>query len=88
MRRCCAKERPFPDLNRGVTDLQSVPTNAETPANQGISEDAGSDVVRGVALDSVPDDLRRVVEAWPDLPDAIRRAVLALVATAAAPDNT
>jgi hypothetical protein len=44
--------------------------------------------VRGVALDSVPDDLRRVVEAWPDLPDAIRRAVLALVGSAAAPDNT
>ncbi len=25
-------------------------------------------------------DLRRVVEAWPELPDAIRRAVLALIA--------
>jgi hypothetical protein len=33
-------------------------------------------------------NLAHVVAAWPDLPDAIRRAVLALVATAAAPDNT
>jgi hypothetical protein len=27
-------------------------------------------------------DLQRVVEAWPDLPEAIRRAVLALVGSA------
>jgi hypothetical protein len=33
-------------------------------------------------------DPARVVAAWPDLPDAIRRAVLALVVTAAAPVNT
>jgi hypothetical protein len=33
-------------------------------------------------------NLAHVVAAWPDLPEAIRRAVLALVATAAAPDNT
>jgi hypothetical protein len=38
--------------------------------------------VRRFALDSVPDDLRRVLEAWPDLPEAIRRAVLALVGSA------
>jgi hypothetical protein len=27
-------------------------------------------------------DLARVVEAWPDLPEAIRRAVLALISSA------
>jgi len=42
----------------------------------------------GVAQTPADPNLARVVEAWPDLPDAIRRAVLALVATAAAPDNT
>jgi hypothetical protein len=28
-------------------------------------------------------DLRRIVEAWPDLPEAIRRAVLALIGSTA-----
>jgi hypothetical protein len=30
-------------------------------------------------------DLARVVEAWPDLPEALRRAVLALIGSFEAP---
>jgi hypothetical protein len=36
-------------------------------------------VAPGVAQLSSDPDLARVVEVWPELPDAIRRAVLALV---------
>jgi hypothetical protein len=76
------RQRPFPDLNRGVTDLQSVPTNAETLPKQDISEDAAAVVALRVAQLSADPNLARVVAAWPDLPDAIRRAVLALVGSA------
>ena len=33
-------------------------------------------------------DLQRVVAAWPDLPDPIRRAVMALVGTATSSTTT
>ena len=36
----------------------------------------------GIVTEPADVDLRRVVEAWPDLPEAIRRAVLALVQSA------
>jgi hypothetical protein len=55
----------------------------ENTANQGISEAPPADVAPGVAPNSPPDpNLARVVEAWPDLPDAIRGAVLALIDSA------
>jgi len=42
----------------------------------------------GVAQTPADPNLARVVEAWPALSEAIRRAVLALVGSAAAPGNT
>jgi hypothetical protein len=51
----------------------------EDAANQGISEAANAGVAPGVALNPPDPDLARVVSAWPDLPEAIRRAVLALI---------
>jgi hypothetical protein len=53
-----------------------------------VDGESTDDVALGVGQNVSDPDLARVVAAWPDLPDAIRRAVLALVATAAAPDNT
>jgi hypothetical protein len=49
------------------TDISSADDAACRPACRAEPEDA---------------DLRRVVAAWPDLPDAIRRAVLALIGSA------
>ena len=46
------------------------------------SGDAVSDVALGVAQNVSDPDLARVVDAWPALPDAIRRAVLALIGSA------
>jgi hypothetical protein len=55
---------------------------SENTTNQGVSAPASADVALRVAQNAVDPDLARVVEAWPDLPEAIRRAVLALVGSA------
>jgi hypothetical protein len=39
-------------------------------------------VAPGVAPNLVDPDLAQIVEAWPDLPETIRRAMLALVGSA------
>jgi hypothetical protein len=50
--------------------------------------DGGADVAPRLVLTSENDrprldaDLAHVIEAWPDLPEAIRRAVLALIGSA------
>jgi hypothetical protein len=50
----------------------------DAAANQGIPKAADA----GIAPNPPTSDLARVVSAWPDLPEAIRRAVLALVGSA------
>ena len=62
-----------------MTDLQSVAPLPETPTPYGVYDNADSDVAPRVALNPADPDLARVVEAWPDLPGALRRAVLALI---------
>ena len=57
---------PNDGLDRGFDrpgDLRAVYRSDSDPSNE-------------VAL---PDDLRAVAQAWPDLPDAIRTAILAMV---------
>jgi hypothetical protein len=71
----------------GVTGLEHPP---ESPGKTAFSEsrDAESDAPRAPepVADDLPattgdPDLRRVVEAWPTLSEAIRRAVMALIGT-------
>ena len=52
------------------------------PNPSGAIETADFDDERTTGAPNYP-DLELVVNAWPDLPDPIRRAVLALVGTAA-----
>jgi hypothetical protein len=52
---------------------------ADSSCSQGVSAPALADVALRVAQNPTDPDLARVVSAWPYLPDAIRRAVLALV---------
>ena len=57
----------------------------ENPTNQGISDTSSSDIALHLALNPADPDLARVVEAWPSLPEAIRRAVLALIGSTVDP---
>jgi len=56
--------------------------NSENAANQGVSEEAAAVVALRVAQLPADPDLASVVEAWPELPEHIRAAVLALIQTA------
>jgi hypothetical protein len=57
--------------------------DAENATNQGISDHAAPMVAPRVAPNPTDPDLQRVVEAWPALPEALRRAVLALIGSTA-----
>jgi hypothetical protein len=60
--------------------------DAENTANQGVSDSTGAVVAPRVAPNPTDPDVQRVVEAWPALPEALRRAVLALIGSTA-PDD-
>ena len=78
-----------PSRTRTYNKPVNSQSDAEHKDNQDNTYGESSDgVALGVAQIPTDPDLARVVEAWPDLPEAIRRAVVALVATAAAPGNT
>jgi len=57
-------------------------SDREIVGNQGVSEAADAGVALGIAPNPPDPDLARVVAAWPELPEAIRRAVLALIGSA------
>ena len=61
-----------------MADLQSAGPDAEGVAEVALPTQASHGLHR-VCTDT---DLARVVGAWPDLPETIRRAILALVGTA------
>ena len=68
------------------TNLQHPPTCNEDPPSgtEAHGNDTKREVIRqGSGKDSgaCPADLARVVNAWPDLPEPIRAAVVALVGT-------
>src|SRR5262249_12518825 len=84
------KEAP-PGFEPGVADLQSATPPTQRAAPPGTSGD-GTPPLTGPLLgtpesgcepvSATAPDLARVVEAWPTLPPAIRRAVLALIGPA------
>src|SRR5262249_14396400 len=61
-----------------VEGSSQIPTDSASTT----SGNTPSGVAPGVARNAPDPDLAHVVEAWPALPDAIRRAVLALVGSA------
>jgi hypothetical protein len=65
--------------NKPVNSRNTVGHKNNQDKSYGESPD---DVALGVAQGPADSDLARVVEAWPGLPEAIRRAVLALVSSA------
>jgi hypothetical protein len=62
---------------------RTILVGLETPAASGNSGNGlGESPLPGAAQSGAVDaDLARVVVAWPDLPDVIRRAMLALIAS-------
>lgn len=53
-------------------------TPAETPVSVASTALAEGEATQN-PTQSLPDDLARVVEAWPTLPDAVKAGVLAMV---------
>src|SRR5262249_37780730 len=80
--------RALPSPSR--TRTYNKPVNSRNmPGPNPLPANTSDDGAPGVALclaqteeTPIDPDLLRVVQAWPDLPDAIRRAVLALVSSA------
>ena len=73
------RRRALPDSNRGITFLQTVvwfPPRFFGVRDLGKSKTAADTIL----LHNFPQDLREVVDAWDTLPDAIKAAVLTLVA--------
>jgi hypothetical protein len=64
---------------RGIEPLTSLPQGESEQQDATTAAPAlAQTLAREMQIDP---DLARVVSAWPDLPEAIRRAVLALVGT-------
>ncbi len=68
----------------GEMTLSGVEHPSKMPGNHQIRPTGGAESGALAALTLDP-ELARIVAAWPDLSDPIRRAVLALVGSAAAP---
>ena len=59
-----------------------IRTNSEIPPKSALSAEDGAESGAPALTNPPNPDLARVVSAWPDLPEAIRRAVLALIGSA------
>jgi hypothetical protein len=79
-------ERRLSRAGDGARTHDSHVGNADVPGHNPCNGNTYGDAVGEVALRvaqlPTDPDLARVVEAWPHLPEAIRRAVLALVGSA------
>jgi hypothetical protein len=65
-----------------MADLQSAASAPQGPVGAAVSESALPRLLAGCSTPpELPPDLARVVEAWPQLPEHIKAAVLALVQT-------
>jgi len=63
-----------------ITDLQSADTCPDSQGTTPISDRAGADA-RALETKNVHDDphLQAIIDVWPDLPEAIRAGILAMV---------
>jgi len=79
----CAKGEAPPGFEPGIADLQSAGQSAQPPSGQTTS---GKRARRGDRAPTKPNetdpDLARIFDAWPALPEPVRRAMLALAETA------
>jgi hypothetical protein len=65
---------------RGIEPLAA---SAERKSSKGLAPTDPQPLAQTLAREtSIDPELARVIEAWPDLPQAIRRALLALIDTA------
>ncbi len=67
------------DVSANQTEVMETGTGACTAACTNEREIGQN---RGVPADPIDHDLARLVEIWPNLPEAIRRCILAMVETA------
>lgn len=82
---CCHREasrkeeRRRPDSNRGIADLQSADVNSQCLAGKSLatSEKVGLHTICTLGL-HVPPELIPLIENWAQLPEQIRKAILAL----------
>ncbi|HEX7380107.1 MAG TPA: hypothetical protein VF278_23500, partial [Pirellulales bacterium] len=82
-----AKGEALVGVEPTMADLQSAADFPQPPLPQTTCDDTAERL--GVLLGALPtkyDGLPAVVKAWPDLPDAIRRAILAIVEAARTPE--
>ena len=72
-----------PGFEPRMADLQSAAGSAQPVAMETTCENKARRPDRALTkTDATDPDLQRVAAAWPELPDAIRRAILALVESA------
>jgi hypothetical protein len=81
---CAGSLAPNSQRSPSRTRTYNKPVNSRNAAERKDNQDntyiqSQDDVALGVARFPIDADLARVVSAWPDLPEAIRRAVLALI---------
>jgi len=81
---CSLPERIDAEWSRGESNPRpGSAKGGETKDLQGLAVDGGAQSGAGGADSPPPDpDLARIAAAWPGLPEAIRRAVLALIDSA------
>ena len=73
-------KRRRPDSNRGMVDLQSTALIAQVEDSKGLTESSHDDLARCLALLAQKwPDLAPVMTAWPDLPEALRKGIVAMV---------
>jgi len=81
-------ERPLPDSNRGWRICNPQPCKAATSSHSVTSVDSeqgrGERLDRALTQENAPareinPDLALIIDAWPQLPEAIRRAIMALI---------
>ena len=61
------------------TDVKQTGRLETYPLSEDSSEKQGADTPVDTGFDPTDSDLGKVIEAWPKLPEAIRRALLALI---------
>src|SRR5262245_2579681 len=71
-------QRPLPDLNRGMTDLQSAGLASQGESGQTVAGPAMSRLLDGCSAPATDSDLTRLIDAWPELPEHVRRTILTL----------
>jgi hypothetical protein len=64
-----------------LTPTGSEPYAITTITDNGLQQTTFSSAAQCGADGTIPEDLRQIIDAWPNVPEAIRRAILTLIGT-------